>query len=185
MTKYLDEYIRDSKQVARQVQSDDKKLKFNNIQSCVAVILVGPKKMTGVHLTTATTRKGKEDEFAQALSELKAAAGAGPLDAYIVCAWGWHKDTGLGKGLKQLARAVYLCDVPQTAQKEANIDVKVHLLGDRPFGGLRLQAYIREHAVNQMPKPNFNWKTAQPGKPSYLTDRDSKPWIVVAFTRLL
>ncbi|HEY6271634.1 MAG TPA: hypothetical protein VIX19_06515 [Terriglobales bacterium] len=110
MTKYLDEYIPKSKQISRQVQSDDQKLKFNNILTCMAVVVVpvGGQTMTGVHLTVASTKNTKEAEaeLAQALQELQTAAGAGPLDAYIICSWRFHKAGGLGKGLKKLARAV-------------------------------------------------------------------------------
>ncbi|HEY6271635.1 MAG TPA: hypothetical protein VIX19_06520 [Terriglobales bacterium] len=58
--------------------------------------------------------------------------------------------------------------------------------------GNRLQASLRQKAEKVLDstgqpkmKPGYNYKTAQPGKPGYETDRDSKPWMPVPFTRLL
>jgi hypothetical protein len=194
MTKYLNEYVPGTRQVDRQVQSDYDKLKFNNILSCMALVLVpdGGHTMTGVHLTVASTMQGKEDELKQVLGELKAAAGAPPLDAYITCCWGNYKASGLVKGLKKFCRAIYLCDIPQYGRStpgndSANADVKVHLLGGKA------QAYIRQHAENLrnpdgggfMQRPDYDRRNWKPGKPVNLTDRDTRPWSPIAFTRLL
>ena len=188
MTQYLDEYDPKAKSVAKKVQSDVQKLKFNNIQSCIAVVLVpvGRQIMVGVHLTTSTTTN--KAELKSVMEELRQAAGAGPCDAYLVSAWAYHAGTDLAKELKKLARAVYLCDVPakSAADASADVDVKVQLAGSR------LQAYVRLHAVNlkdasgrAIVNPDWNRATALPGKPQNLTDRDAKPWMAVAFRPLL
>ena len=113
------------------------------------------------------------------------ASGAGPLDAYIICSWGFHRQGGLGKGLKKIARAVYLCDVP-IDKVDANVDVMVKMLGTRLQASLRQKAekVLDERGQAKM-KPGYNYKTAEPGKPGWETDSDSKPWSPVPFTRLL
>jgi len=189
MTKYLDEYIPNSKQKSRQVQSDGEKLKFLNVLSCAAIVVVpvGSTTMTGVHLSITTSKDTKEGkaELKQVLGELQVAAGAGPLDAYIICSWGFHRQGGLGKGLKKIARAVYLCDVP-IDKVDANVDVMVKMLGTRLQASLRQKAekVLDERGQAKM-KPGYNYKTAEPGKPGWETDSDSKPWSPVPFTRLL
>src|SRR5512147_3255473 len=111
MTKYLDEYNPKAAGVNFRVQSDNRKLKFNNIQSCMAVVLlpVGGATMVGVHITTATSNSA--EELTTVTRELRAAAGA--CDAYLVANYTtFHARTGLGKALKKLARKVYVCDLP-------------------------------------------------------------------------
>ena len=184
MTKYLDEYGPNARGVNRRVQSDAGKLKFNNIQSCIAVVLapVGGQTMVGVHFTTATT--SNLGELQRAIGELGAAAGDGVCDAYLVATFGHHAGTPLVKELKKVARAVYLCDVAPDAARSADVDVKFELQDGR------LTAFVRHHAValkdaagKLIPKPNWNAATALPGKPRNLTDRDDKPWMAVAFKR--
>lgn len=189
MTKYLDEYIPNTKQAARKVQSDTRKLKFNNIQSCMALVLLpaGAQKLVGVHLTTGTTTK--PDEIDSAMKDLRAEVGTATCDAYIVANYtAFHARTTLGKSLKKLARKVYVCDLPAMSDtnKSADADVKVEL-----SGGV-MSAFVRRHAVNLTTAPNqFIRKPnavvgagAVPGKPIHETDRDAKPWIPVAFQPL-
>ncbi|HEY6337305.1 MAG TPA: hypothetical protein VIW68_02315 [Candidatus Sulfotelmatobacter sp.] len=194
MTKYLDEYDYKSRYSNRRVQSDDKKLKFNNIQSCVAVFLVpvGKQMMIGIHLTTFHTESNAE--LQTAMQELKTAAGTGPFDGYLVCQWGtFHSKTELKNELKKLARALYLCDVPikglnpatRVTNTAADVDVKVEFLGSV------IQAYVRPHVVMlkdaaraAIPKPGYDAKTALPGQGAYQTDRDSKPWTAISFRPL-
>jgi hypothetical protein len=192
MTKYLDEYIPNTKQVARQVQSDTRKLKFNNIQSCMALVLLpaGGQKLVGVHLTTGTTTKPHEID--SAIKDLRAEVGGGVCDAYIVANYTeFHARTGLGKALKKLVRKVYVCDLPAATDtnKSADADVKVEL-----SNGV-ISAYVRRHAValpdpanprGFLRKPNaVTGPGAVPGKPTNLTDRDQKPWMPVPFQPLL
>lgn len=186
MTKYLDEYQPNTRIISKQVQSDAHKLKFNNIQSCVAIVLLPASRRTlvGVHLTTWTTNK--PNELAGVMQELAAAVGGEACDAYLVTTYGHHSQTQLRAQLKGIARSIYLCDVPPTSSKAADVDVKVELNGGR------LTAYVRNHAVFQkdtagaaIPNPHYDRATALPGKPAYLTDRDDKPWMAVAFRPLL
>jgi len=189
MTKYLDEYVPGSKQRNRQVQSDDEKLKFMNVLSCAALVVVpvGGKTMTGVHVSVKQGKEADENlkERELMLRDLRKAAGSGQLDAYIVCAWDFYKDGSLGKDLKKLARHVYLCDIPK-AKLDANVDVMMKMVGER------LQASVREKAEKILDankqikiKPGYDRKTHEPGKPYWETDKDSKPWMPVPFTRLL
>ena len=187
MTRYLDEYIPGSRQLSRKVQSDAHKLKFNNIQSCIAVVLVpaGGTTMVGVHLTTMSTFN--KAELAGVMNELKTAAGAGACDAYLIAAYTNHDHSDLGPALKKLAKTVWLCDVPAVSKTNAgaDVDVKVELHGGQ------VTAHVRTHAValkdstgGARQKPGFDRTTALPGKPSYMTDRDDKPWMAVSFRRL-
>jgi hypothetical protein len=192
VTSYLDEYIPNTKQVSRQVQTDTRKLKFNNIQSCLALMLLpaGGQQMVGVHLSIATTNK--PDEIKQVVGELRAAVGNTTCDAYIVANYTeFHARTGLGKALKKLARKVYVCDLPAASDKDksADADVKIEL-----SNGV-IAAYVRRHAIGLkdpanphafLRKPNAKIGAgAVPGKPTYLTDRDQKPWMPVPFQPLL
>ena len=192
MTKYLDEYIPNTKQAARKVQSDTRKLKFNNIQSCMALVLLpaGAQKLVGVHLTTGTTTK--PDEIDSAMKDLRAEVGTATCDAYIVANYtAFHARTTLGKSLKKLARKVYVCDLPAVSDtnNSADADVKVELTN-----GV-IAAYVRRHAValpdpanprGFLRKPNaVIGAGAVPGKPTNQTDRDQKPWMPVPFQPLL
>jgi hypothetical protein len=78
MTKYLDEYGEKSKSLNKRAQSDTQKLKFNNVSSCVAIVLVtvGQQMMTGIHLTIRETND--KAKLLAALKDLQSAAGAGP-----------------------------------------------------------------------------------------------------------
>ena len=57
MTAYLDESNPNSRSPNYRVQSDPQELKYNNIQSCIAVAMYpsATNQLVGVHLTTATT----------------------------------------------------------------------------------------------------------------------------------
>jgi len=186
MTKYLDEYNPNSKAVNFRVQSDSKKLKFNNIQSCMAVVLVpsGGQSLVGVHLTTKTT--GTESELKTAMKELKTAIAGATCDGYLVAAYtNFHAQTGIAKELKKICRTVSVCNVPGVeVSGSADVDVKVELRGNMPI------AYVRPHAANLESAPgqfikNLNRpKNAEPGKPWNLTDRADKPWQAVAFRAL-
>lgn len=189
MPAYLDEYIPGSRQVARQVQSDLRKLKFNNIQSCMALVLLpaGGQRLVGVHLSTVTT--GKPHEIASAMNDLRAAIGGATCDAYIVANYTeFHARTGLAKAVKKIARKVYVCDLPAASDTNnaADADVKVELTG-----GV-IAAYVRRHAVNLtnpagqfIQKPNaVLGRGAVPGKPTNMTDRDDKPWMPIPFQPL-
>lgn len=132
MTKYLDEYNPGAKGLNYQAQADAGKLKFNNIRSCIAVVLVpsGGNTMAGVHLTTATTKN--MTELQSAMADLTGAAGPGPHDAYLVAAFGYHAGTPLVKALRKVARNVYLCDVTPDKDDpahEADVDVKFEAKG--------------------------------------------------------
>jgi len=124
MTKYLDEWQPNNlRQVSRQVRSDDESLTFLNVRSCAALVVVpaGSKTLTGVHIQVGhgkakfdkpEDKEAKLAERATILQQLRAAAGPGELDAYIVCAWDFYSHGTLPRDLKKFARFVYLCDVP-------------------------------------------------------------------------
>jgi hypothetical protein len=188
MTKYLDEYDTNARHLSNKVQSDPRKLKFNNIQSCIAVVLlpVGGGTLTGVHLTTITTNS--KAELTRVMGELRAAVGPGACDAYVVSTWSNHASTDLKKELKKIARTLYGCDVPAPAGGgAADVDVKFELAGGR------MTAYVRQHVVTlraagggAIVNPNYNRATAAPGKPMYLTDRDdpNKQWMAASFRQM-
>ncbi len=191
MTKYLDEYNPNSRGLSYRAQADASKLKFNNILSCIAVVLVpvGSVTMAGIHLTTSSTNNLAELKLAMA--ELKAAINNQKCDAYMVATFGFHAGTQLHAQLKKVARAVYLCDVQpdkDNQAQDADVDVKFELSAGR------MLAFVRQHAryletradgtAGRTPKPNWNAATAAPGKPRNLTDRGEKPWYPVAFKKL-
>lgn len=186
MTKYLDEYNPNTQNVNNRVQADADKLKFNNIQSCVAVVLqpVGGGPMTGVHLSTITTYSSHE--LKQAMKELKQKAGSGTFDAFVVSMWSHHATTPLKAALKKLARAVYSVDIPPSGNS-ADVDVKFEMKSGR------IGVYVRQHVTllkssggGAIVKPGFALATPMPGKPMYMTDKDdeAKQWMAVDF-RLL
>ena len=191
MTKYLDEYNPTARGINYHAQADSGKLKFNNIRSCIAVVLlpVGGQTMVGVHLTNKSTKD--LGELKSAIAELAALVGTAKCDAYLVATFGYHAGTQLVKELKKCARAVYLCDVTpdrNDVAQEADVDVKFEVSGGR------IVAYVRQHALfietkadgtkGRTMKPTWSTATDIPGKPRFLTDRDAKPWMPVAFKKL-
>jgi len=188
MTKYLNEYNTATNAIwaAHKVQSDNRKLKFNNIKSCIAVVLVpnGAATMVGVHLTKGNLNPA---DMTRVMQELQAAAGTTACDAYLVSAWSHYEGSNLKKELKKITRSIQLCDLPKKSSNDADVDVKFEL------AGTRVMAYVREHVLPlkgpggaQVPNPNYSKATAAPGKPNYLTDRDDagKQWMSVSFRPL-
>ena len=189
MTKYLDEYNPTGRGLNYHAQADASKLKFNNIQSCIAVVLApdGGNTMAGIHLTTKST--ADLGELRAAVTELRDAVPGQTCDAYLVATFKFHAGTPLVKELKRVARSVYLCDVTPTDAVigGADVDVKFELLGGR------MVVHVREHAkfletradgsAGRTPNPSFK-ATSPAGKPRSKTDRDGKLWIPVSFAKL-
>jgi hypothetical protein len=171
MTKYLDEYNPTARGINYHAQADSGKLKFNNIRSCIAVVLVpvGSQTMVGVHLTNKSTKD---------LGELKSAIAE--LAARRHC-----KVRRVPCGDVRLPRG----DAAREGTEEvADVDVKFEVSGGR------MVAYVRQHALfietkadgtkGRTMKPTWSTATDIPGKPRFLTDRDAKPWITVTFKKL-
>jgi len=66
-----------------------------------------------------------------------------------------------------------------------HVDVKVELHGGQVTACVRSHAVaLKDSAGEARQKPGFGRTTALTGKPSYMTDRDDKPWMAVSFRRL-
>ena len=61
-TKYVNEFDPKSKNPLKGIQEAESKLKFNNIQSCIAVGIAAAENnfLTGIHLNTGTTHVSHE-----------------------------------------------------------------------------------------------------------------------------
>ena len=195
MTKHVNEYDPNATggiKSTNMVQTDSMKLKFNNIQSCIAVGFVPSTgtMMTGVHFTTLST--GDDAELAAAMNTIKNLNTGVQLDAYLVASYSAHHSrTNLVKKLKKICRSIYLCDIPPNAAGGANLDVKMERTGN----GVRI--YIREHAVfltdadgRNKVKPKYagaavnQMEMLKSGKTIYQKDRDQKPWTPAPFTKI-
>jgi hypothetical protein len=190
MTAYLDEYNPNSTSQNFRVQSDPQELKYNNIQSCIAVAIYpsATQQLVGVHLTTATTTNPKEmkivrDELRQALGNVQR------CNAYLVGNYRTHHtNTTLKRELSKIkiVSSVLVCDVSPVGGQNtsADIDVKIKLQGVQP------RCYVRSHAPFITPpggvgrvdkqKPEGGWK---PGQPRSQVDKTGREWMVVDFVR--
>ena len=190
MTAYLDEYNPNSQYANFRVQSDPRKLSYNNIQSCIAVALWPSqnRELVGVHLTTAITNN---EELKRVTAELNQKKGRAQCDAYLVGAYSANKydtETRLKRQLKQIVRTVWVCDVPKVGgidgrNKAANIDVKIELVNGLPKAYVRFHAEFKTDASGAripVPKPQGDWP---PGQPRNELDKDGKPWMAVDFKR--
>lgn len=180
MTAYLDEYNPNSRHANYRVQSDSSRLKYRNIQSCIAVAIypTASRKLVGVHLTTATTGNPKELQIA--CDELRQAIGnVSGSKAYLVANYRTHHAaTRLKQSLKQFVAQVLVCNIGpvSTTNTGANADVKIELKANRPV------CYVREHApalFNQpKPKPDGGFK---PGQATVKSDKSHREWQAVDF----
>jgi len=187
MTAYLDEYNPNANRPNCRVQSDPARLKYNNIQSCIAVALhPGPNgDLVGVHLTTLTT--GNLRELQTACQELSERLGAARnCNAYLVANYKtYHAGTRLKKELKKLAKNIYVCNVSQVSPTNtaADVDVKIELVGNRPRCYVRLHAPLLRNSQNQVQQkqqPPGGWR---PGQPRSKLDTAEREWMVVDFVR--
>ncbi len=189
MTAYLDEYNPNSRSPNYRVQSDPQELKYNNIQSCIAVAMYPSEnnQLVGVHLTTATT--GNRTEMKTVRDELRQALGkVQTCTAYLVANYQTHHaSTTLKRELSKIAGSVLVCNVTAVSAKDtsADVDVKIELMGGQP------KCYVRSHApfmspaggVGRIPKPRpeAGWASWTPGKPKTELDKTGRPWMVVDF----
>lgn len=192
MTKYINEFNPNSRQENNGVQEGLVKLKFNNIQSCIAVGIVPEdnSKMIGVHLTQASTHS--KLELKEAISRIKGMGGNKKCSVYLVASYSNHRDSYLLQLLKdKLTKNIYLCDLTADVRGNANIDVKMIKTGNR------ISTYIRIHAENiKDDSGHFIYKAGlaaltkqerkarNPGKSDWVTDRDSKPWSPAIFRKI-
>jgi hypothetical protein len=193
MTKYADEFDPNSRHQNRGVQEDNAKLKFNNIQTCIAVGIVPEdnSKIIGVHFTTTSTFS--KDELREAIGRIKGAGADRNCKVFLVASFGNHEKSFLVQELKsKLTKNIYLYDVPPETSGAANIDVKMVRAGDL------MNVYIRMHAEllkgpggGAVVKPGYaamsndekaNFRAA--GKNMYETDRDDKPWMYVSCRKI-
>ena len=189
MTAYLDEYNPNSTRPNYRVQSDPQELKYNNIQSCIAVAIYpsATRQLVGVHLTTATTTNPNEmkkvrEELRQALGNVQR------CNAYLVANYRTHHaKTTLKRELSKIVSSVLVCDVSPVGGQNtgADIDVKIKLRDDG-----QPRCYVRSHAPFMTPpggvghvvkqEPAGGWK---PGQPHSQLDKTGREWMVVDFVR--
>jgi hypothetical protein len=184
MTAYLDEYQPGSRRAENGVQSDMRCLKFNNIQSCIAVVLVPGNKnrLIGVHLSTITTSRPAETKTVRAelLDELGKATNSA---VYLVANYKTHHAAStLKKELQKITKSIFLCNISPVSQKDtsADVDVKMELVGQQ------VRCYVRLHAPHihpqvAKPKPAGGWI---PGQPRTERDKEGRDWQVVDFVRI-
>ena len=186
MTAYLDEYNPNSNSPNYRVQADATTLKYNNIQSCIAVAIYpsATGQVVGVHLTTATT--GNPAEMKTVRDELLAAMGNVPRSqAYLVANFKTHHaGTTLKRELSKIVSQVFLCNVSSVSDTNtsADVDVKIEVVGNQP------KCYVRTHAPFMTPPggagriakpvPVAGWT---PGQPRAQRDKDGREWSVVDF----
>lgn len=197
MTKHVNEYNTNATganpmKLTNMVQQDSQKLKFNNIQSCIAVGIIpaAGNMMTGVHFTTSST--SSDAELMIALNRIKNLNAGVKFDAYLVASYNeHHSKTNLVKKLKKICQHIYLCDIPPNAANGADVDVKMERTGN----GVKI--YIREHAVflldgggqrilkaKYVGVPINNAAMVSSGKTQYQNDRDQKPWTPAPFIKI-
>lgn len=186
MTAYLDEYNPNSRGLNFRVQSDRQTLKYNNIQSCIAVAIYPSSngQLVGVHLTTATT--GNAAEMKTVRDELLAAMGrANNSRAYLVANFKTHHaNTTLKRELSKIVSQVLVCNITPVSgtNTSADVDVKIELVGNTP------KCYVRTHATFMAPpggagriakpQPAAGWA---PGQPRAQRDKAGREWSVVDF----
>jgi len=166
------------------VQSDTK-LKFNNVKSCIAIALLprGGNALIGVHLTVRSIITAPT-EMDAAFTEMKGRLNNANCDAYLVASFAHYRKTQLVRKLKTLANNVYLCDVPEKHENEADVDVKMELIGSA------VQVWLRDHALiltnasgARILKSKFATAEDVPrnygsiGKSAYQSDASAKPWM--------
>lgn len=192
MTAHVNEYNPNARSAANGVQTDPQKLKFNNIQSCIAVIVV-PRtgtQLIGVHFTTISTGTSPA-EMDAAFTAIRSLLGRTACDVYLVAAWRHHATTELLRKLKKFASAIYLCDVAEDGAGAANVDVKVDLNGGSALIAIRSHTVFLKDAANQrILKPAFAGGGAVPagflqaGHSIHQNDRGAKPWTRISPVRI-
>ncbi len=190
-TKYVNEFDPKSKNPLKGIQEAESKLKFNNIQSCIAVGIAAAENnfLTGIHLTSGTTHVSHE--LSHTIQQIKQKNYNKKLcKIYLVAAYEtFHSQTQLVKQLKQISDQIFLCNIHVQNRDGANIDVKMQR------GGSNVNVFVREHVVflkdnanGVIPKNISNQERSTriaQGRNIYETDRDSKPWQQVFMTKLL
>jgi hypothetical protein len=201
MSAHVNEYDPRSKNQTRGVQTYPYKLKFNNIQSCIAVVVCvydnnphsAPTvdRLIGVHINTSNFGNN-EMELNIALSQLKQDDDT-LLDIYLVGPYDdKYAGTRLAEKLKYLKpRSIKLFNLPLIrVGYGANQDVKVE------SAGATVQVYYRDcvkydqNNIKANYNPNkggtaFTNADLAVGRHKYVNDRDQKPWkLAISFRDL-
>jgi hypothetical protein len=202
MSVHVNEYDPRSKNQTRGIQTDPYKLKFNNIQSCIAVVLCvfdndghrAPtiNRLIGVHINTSNLGNN-EMELNIALSQLKQ-DGDTLIDIYLVGPYDdKYAGTRLAEKLKYLdPRSIKLFNLtPIRAGWGANQDVKVEANGDTLNVYYRDCVKVNQDLIKDRYNPNkggvkYTNADLAVGRHKYVNDRDQKPWkLAIAFRDLL
>lgn len=196
MSAHVNEFIPHSRKAPNGVQIDPHKLKFNNIRSCIAVVLcvysnakVGPSTITnliGVHVNTTNMGNG-EAELKTAVDRLKQLPNRDKFDVYLVGPYdAYYASTKLAKRLESLnPREIKLANLAVTASNEALQDIKFEA------AGATLRIYQRDcvkidyKVLKDKYDPNKGGTaltTAQSdaGKSKYVNDAGDKPWVLIS-----
>ena len=197
---HVNEYDPMSRDQTRGIQTDPRKLKFNNIQSCIAVVLcvynTGTglpviNRLIGAHINTINL-DNNELELNIAISQLKQAANT-VLDIYLVGPYDAQYATSRlrGKLMYLNPRSMKLLNFsPVIAGSGANKDVKVEVAG----AGVNI--YYRDCVVwdrntlkdkynPALGNPSFGMTDLNQGHHSYVNDKALKPWQPATIFRVL
>lgn len=189
MTAYLDEYNPGARGQNFRVQSDPRKLKYYNIQSCIAVAMYpsAAGQLVGVHLTDGTTHSSSEMKSVR--DELRAVLGkVRNCKAYLVANYTqFHAASRLRRDLKKIAASVMLCQVTGALgpDKAADIDVKIELVSTRVLCYVRSHAPFATHPGTPTPvdadEPPGGFL---PGQPRSKLVTTGLPWLGASFKRI-
>lgn len=192
MTVHVNEFNPSNSAAMYGVQTDPRKLKFNNIQSCIAVVLcvynkvkVGIptiKTLIGVHINTFNLGKG-EAELKIAVARLKQHRTDEPFDIYLVGPYDTHyAASNLAKKLKSLnPREIKLANLPVNAGKAADQDIKVEAMGANLQISQRDCVKIEHGVLKDKYDPTkggvaITKEQLAAGKHKNVNDKALKPW---------
>ena len=187
MTAYLDEYNPNARGQNYHVQSDPQKLKYYNIQSCIAVAMYPSAAgyLVGVHLTEGTSHSSSEMKSVR--DELRAALGnVRKCTAYLVANYReYHATSRLKRDLKKIAASVMLCHVTGGPDKAADIDVKIEVNATLVLCSVRSHAHVETHPGTPTPvdadRPPGGFL---PGQPRSKLVTTGLPWSVATFEHI-
>ena len=192
MSAHVNEFSANHRLAVNGVQTDARKLKFNNIQSCIACVLCvyngaskasGIKHLMGVHLNTGNfTNNGLEVNIAMAM--LKQPKGT-VLDVYLVGPYELrYAATGLLSKLGYLKpQQIKLGNfTPAEGKDTANKDVKFEVMGNDV--AVYQRDCVKIDHTQTKPKydvakggTKFTMQDAQAGRQSKPNDKADKPWV--------
>lgn len=186
MSIYLNEYNPNSKSPANSVTAESQKIRFNNIQTCVGVVVhdFGRGRMIGVHLTTMSTFN--KDEMAGVVNKINALTGNTKNKIYLVYASRHQVKSHLLSSLRPIASQLLGCQIETSEKLGADVDVNVKLENGAVGIWLREHADISKDASGKaMIKDKYAGNkeltsaALAKGKHVYQTDKEGKPWMQV------